>query len=80
MYLDDEMSKIYNETNNECVAMSFENYYVATIRNITQVLEKESIRLPFKFITLLSNDYRLEISLTAESKADKLTNQAVFIM
>ena len=70
MYLGAELTKMHNETNKECWAMSSDKYCAAAVTNVTEVLNKKGLRLPSKCFTPLSNGYRPEVDVTAELKAD----------
>ncbi len=70
MYLGAEISKMHNETNKECWAMSSDKYCAAAVANVSTNLEKKGLKLPTKCITPLSNGYRPELDVTAELKAD----------
>ena len=70
MYLGAEISKIHNENNVLCWAMSSDKYCAAAVTNVSNNLEKKGLKLPSKCITPLSNGYRPELDVTAELKAD----------
>ena len=72
MYLGASLSKMTNEENHECWAMSSDKYCAAMIKNVEDVLEKKGLRLPSKCITPLRSGYKPELDCTGELKADGL--------
>ena len=70
IYLGASLSKMLNETNKECWAMSADKYCAAAVNNVTEVLNKRGLRLPTKCLTPLSGGYRPELDTTPELKAD----------
>ena len=72
VYLGASLSKMNNETNKECWAMSSDKYCAAAVANVTEVLGKKGLRLPSKCATPLVHGYRPEIDVTPELKADGL--------
>ena len=70
MYLGASLSKMNNETNKECWAMSSDKYCAAAVASVADVLKKKGLGLPSKCVTPLSNGYRSEIDVTPELKAD----------
>ena len=72
MYLGAGLTKMYNETNKECCAMSSDSYCKAAVANVEEALKKKCLRLPSKCITPLTNGYRPEMYVTPELKADGL--------
>ena len=72
MYLGTGLTKIYNESNLECWAMSSDQYCAAAVANVTESLNKKGLRLPSICVTSLANGYRLEVDVTPELRPDGL--------
>ena len=72
IYLGAGLTKMYNETNKECCEISSDQYCAATVANVTEALNKKSLRLPSKYVTPLANGYMPEVDTTIELKADGL--------
>ena len=72
MYLGAGLTKMTNETNKECWAMSSDNYCKAAVTNVEEALKTKGLRLPSKCVTPLTNGYRPEMDVTPELKADGL--------
>jgi len=72
MYLGAGLTKMHNESNLECWAMSSDQYCAAAVANVTESLNKKGLRLPSKCVTPLANGYRPEVDVTPELKADGL--------
>ena len=70
VYLGASLTKMTNVNNNECWAMSSDQYCQAAVKNVETTLEKKNLRLPSKCLTPLSNGYRPEMDVTQELKAD----------
>ena len=69
-YLGASLSKMINEDNEECWAISSDPYCDALVTQIESVLEKKGIRLLSRCGTPLKNGYEPELDVTAELKAD----------
>ena len=72
MYLGAGLTKMMNETNHDCWAMSSYRYYNAAVANVEEALKKTSLRLPSKCTNSLANGYRPEVGTTSEIKSDGL--------
>jgi len=70
VYLGASLSKMTNQDNDECWAMSSDTYCQAAVKNVEDVLAKDNLRLPTKCVCPLTNGYRPETDVTQELKAD----------
>ena len=64
MYIGALLSKMVNEENNSCWAMSSDIYCQSTVVNAEDVLSNDALRLPSKCHTPIANRYCLEIDVT----------------
>ena len=69
-YLGASLSKMTNEDNQECWAISSDPYCVALVTQIESVLGKKGLRLLSKCVTPLKNGYEPELDVTVELKVD----------
>ena len=72
MYLGAGLMNMNNKTNKECWEIQSDQYCAVAVVNVTEALNKKSLRLPSKFVTLLANDYRTEVDVTPALKVDEL--------
>ena len=70
VYLGASLSKMTNQDNDSCWAMSSDTYCQAAVKNVEDVLSKDNLRLPSKCVCPLTNGYRPEMDVTQELKAD----------
>ena len=59
-----------NVDGDECWFMSSDTYCQAAVKNVSEVLEKKGIRLPYKCSIPFSNGYHPEVDTTPELKSD----------
>ena len=69
-YLGAQLTKMYNESNHECWAMSSDAYCSAAVDNVEATLAKKGLKLPSKCVTTMSNGYRQELDVTGDLKAE----------
>ena len=69
MYLGEELSKMTYVDGQECWSMYSDKYCTAAVTNVESVLEKCGLRLPPKYVTPLSCDYRPEMDVIVDIKA-----------
>ena len=70
VYLGASLSKMINESNKECWAMSADKYCATAVTNVTETLNKKGRRLPNNRTTPLSCGYKPKIDTTTELKAN----------
>ena len=70
IYLGAGITKMRNESNCTCWAMSPDRYCAAAVENVSEFLGKKGLRLPSKCYTPLQNGYQPELDVTPELKAD----------
>jgi hypothetical protein len=71
-YLGMGIKKMTNENGTVCWAIDSEKYCKAAVRNVEEKLAKEGKRLPSKCKTPLPLNYKPELEISAELKADGL--------
>ena len=70
MYLGAQLSEMVVDNGTKCWSISAEKYVTLAVANVEEKLNKEGNRLPSRCYTPLSSNYRPELDVSSELKAD----------